>query len=66
MLAEKRPLGLEEIEAQAALELPERELLQISQVNYLEQQATAGLVAVNVSGVQLNLCAVCVGSISVG
>ena len=33
MLLEKRPLSLEEIEAQAALELPERELMQISQVN---------------------------------
>ncbi len=65
MLAEKRPLGLEEIEAQAALELPERELMQITQGNILNQEAT-GLIAVNASVAQLNACALCLGSLQVG
>ena len=66
MLLEKKGLSLEEIEAQAALELPERELMQITQGNILQQNATAGLVAVNASVAQLNVCAVCFGSIQVG
>ena len=66
MLLEKRPLSLEEIEAQAALELPERELMQITQVNQLNQTANAGVLALNLSLLQANACIGCVGSIQVG
>ena len=49
---EKKPLTLEEIEAQTVLELPERELLRVGQTGFIAQKG-----AVNVA-VQ-NVCVVC-------
>ena len=50
MLVEKKPLGVEELEAQTALELPDREMLALVNV-------TLGNLAVQVPiGVAANVC----------
>ncbi len=61
MQLEKKTLSIEDIDAQTALELPERELLQITQSTTLNQSAT-GLIAANV-GIGANACIICVGRI---
>ena len=49
MLPEKKALSLEEIEAQAALELPDRELMLVISSKANQAQNAAGLVAANVA-----------------
>lgn len=47
MLAEKKPLGVEELEAQTALELPDRELMLVQ----------TGVVNVGLEDVNVGVCA---------
>jgi hypothetical protein len=64
MLAEKTPLGVEELEAQTAFELPDREMMQLVEINIINAlnnnqislQVPIG-VAANVCGVQANVLA---------
>jgi hypothetical protein len=64
MLVEKKPLGVEELEAQTALELPDREMMALIEItvidvlnnNEVNVQVPIG-VAANVCGVQANVLA---------
>lgn len=64
MLLEKKRLGIEELEAQAALELPDREMMALINItvvdvlnnNNVNVQVPIG-VAANVCGVQANVLA---------
>jgi hypothetical protein len=61
MLAEKKPLSLEELEAQAAIELPERELPALIKIVLLNGDVIPIRVRLRDVNVILNLCAVLVG-----
>jgi hypothetical protein len=64
MLADKRPLGVDELEAQTALELPDREMMALINIvvvdvlnnNEVAVQVPIG-VAANVCGIQANVLA---------
>jgi hypothetical protein len=64
MLVDKRPLGVDELEAQTALELPDREMMALINIvvidvlsgNEVAVQVPIG-VAANVCGIQANVLA---------
>ena len=63
MLAEKRPLSTEEIEAQTALELPERDMMALVTIVLV----TGDIVTIDVRNVDVafNICAQIIASESV-
>ena len=61
MLVEKKPLSLEELEAEAAFELPERELPALIRIVLLNGDVIPIRVRLRDVNVILNLCAVLVG-----
>ena len=62
MLAEKRPLSLEELEAQAGFELPERELPALIKIVLLNGDVIPIRVRLRDVNVILNLCAALVAA----